>query len=72
VKLYGSGRRLHEPTRKDSYESQACMLRCFDHFCLEHYPQETDLTKEIALHWAERRDNEHPSSLEGRISPVRQ
>lgn len=55
-----------------SYGTQAYMLRCFDRFCVEHYPQETVLTKEIVLHWAERRDNEHIASLESRISPVRQ
>lgn len=55
-----------------SYGTQAYILRCFDRFCTEHYPQETELTKEIALHWAERRDDERTISLEGRISPVRQ
>jgi integrase/recombinase XerD len=54
------------------YDSQAYMLRCFDRFCTEHFPQEKMLTKEIALHWAERRDHEHISTLEGRISPIRQ
>ncbi|TVY07202.1 tyrosine-type recombinase/integrase [Paenibacillus cremeus] len=55
-----------------SYESQAYILWCFDRFCLEYCPQEKVLTKEVALHWAKRKENEHPSSLQGRISPVRQ
>jgi integrase/recombinase XerD len=55
-----------------SYKTQAFLLRCFDRFCIKHYPQERDLTKKIVLHWAERRDNEHTKSMEGRISVVRQ
>ena len=55
-----------------SYETQSYLLRCFDRFCQKHYSQETDLTKEIVLHWAERKENEHLKSMEGRISVVRQ
>lgn len=55
-----------------SYETQSYLLRCFDRFCQKHYPHETGLTKEIVLHWSERRDNEHLKSMEGRISVVRQ
>src|SRR5699024_7137014 len=55
-----------------SYKTQSYLLRCFDRFCQKYYPQETNLTKEIALHWSERRDNEHTKSMVGRISVVRQ
>ncbi|MDR4949904.1 hypothetical protein [Neobacillus cucumis] len=55
-----------------SYKTQSYILRCFDFFCAEHYPEKTGLTKEMALHWAQRRDGEHKKSLEGRISPIRQ
>lgn len=55
-----------------SYRTDTYMLRWFDRFCTEHYPQATELTKEIALHWAERRNGEHIGSLRSRIKPVRQ
>jgi integrase/recombinase XerD len=55
-----------------SYKTQAFLLRCFDHFCKMHYPNTIGLTKEIALHWSERKNYERISSLEGRISVVRQ
>jgi integrase len=47
-------------------------LEAFDRFCLEFFPNETVLSKEIAMHWAEKRPDEHVNGLMRRITPVRQ
>lgn len=54
------------------YDSSARILKVFSNFCMDHYPQETALTKEIAMHWAERKQDEHVNWLIRRITPVRQ
>lgn len=54
------------------YESQPGILRRFDLFCLEHYPSETILSKEIMLDWATKRQGEHPVTLQGRVTPVQE
>lgn len=36
------------------YESQEYQLWRFDKFCTQNYPDYSNLTKEIAMHWAER------------------
>jgi len=54
------------------YESQEYQLWRFDQFCIQNYPHYTELTKEIAMHWAERKGEENKSTQEGRISPIRQ
>ena len=54
------------------YDSSARILRMFDVFCMTNYPDETILTQEIAMHWAEKRENEHVNGLLRRITPVRQ
>ena len=55
-----------------SYETSARKLKCFDRFCRKYYPEETILTKEIAMHWAEHRNDEHINNVPRRITPVRQ
>jgi integrase/recombinase XerD len=54
------------------YDTSARIIKVFSSFCMEHYPQETALTKEIAIHWAERKQDEHGNGLLRRITPVRQ
>lgn len=54
------------------YQSSELKLQAFDRFCVEHYPRETKLTKEIAMHWAEHLPDEHVNTLIRRITPVRQ
>ncbi len=54
------------------YDSSARILKTFSVFCLDHFPDETVLTKEIAMQWAEKRQDEHVNWLIRRISPVRQ
>lgn len=41
------------------YDPSARILRMFDVFCMTNYPDETKLTQEIAMHWAEKREDEH-------------
>jgi integrase/recombinase XerD len=54
------------------YDTSARILKTFGVFCLDHFPDETALTKEIAMHWAEKRQDEHVNWLIRRITPVRQ
>ena len=54
------------------YTSSQHSLNEFDKFCKKYYPQEIKLTREIAMHWAERRPQEHLKTLSNRISPIRQ
>ena len=54
------------------YDTSARILKSFGIFCANHYPNEATLTKEIAMHWAERRPDEHANWLLRRITPIRQ
>ena len=54
------------------YNTSTRILEAFDRFCLEFFPNETILSKEIAMHWAEKRPDEHVNGLMRRITPVRQ
>lgn len=55
-----------------SYDSSVKILKCFDRFCRKYYPKEKFLTKKIAMHWAERRNDEKINNIHRRITPVRQ
>jgi integrase len=54
------------------YDSNVAMLRRFDAFCLERYPNETVLNREIMDDWASKRPGEKPASQQARLSPVRE
>jgi integrase/recombinase XerD len=54
------------------YETSARILKTFEVSCRTHHPDETKLTKAIAMHWAEQRPGEHVNGLVRRITPVRQ
>jgi integrase/recombinase XerD len=54
------------------YDSSAQKLKAFGVFCMNNYPNETVLTKKIAMHWAEKRQDEHVNGLMRRITPIRQ
>ena len=54
------------------YDSQPGTLRRFDTFCIERYPQETAITRELMMDWATKRLGEHPGTLQGRITPVKE
>lgn len=53
------------------YVQSARHLALFDGMCADRFPDETELTREVAMAWAERRDGEHPNTQIRRISPVR-
>ncbi|WP_436413181.1 tyrosine-type recombinase/integrase [Petrimonas sp.] len=53
------------------YNCEAAVLKRFDIFCGTHYPELKVLDKEIVLHWSKQRSGEHPSTLQNRITPVR-
>lgn len=54
------------------YGSEPAILRRFDTFCTERYSHETALTREVMLDWAVKRPGEHPATLQGRITPVKE
>ena len=54
------------------YSSEPATLRRFDAFCLESYPRETILTREMMMDWATRRPGEHLATLQGRVTPVKE
>ena len=54
------------------YNSSARILKHFDSYCIEHWPDESTITKEMGLGWATIKEYEHPNGLMRRISPVRQ
>lgn len=54
------------------YESQPAILRRFGQFCAEQFPGESKLRREIVLAWAAQRLGEHPATLQGRVTPVRE
>lgn len=54
------------------YVSSGRILRMFDEYCIEHFPNERTLTSDIAMGWASLRKNEHPNGLLRRVTPVRQ
>jgi integrase len=54
------------------YQSEAALLRRFDLFCRIHYPDVKVLSKELALDWGRQRPGEHPSTLQGRVTVVRE
>jgi integrase/recombinase XerD len=54
------------------YDTSAQILKTFSIFCMDHYSDETMLTKGMAMHWAERRQGEPVNGLMRRITPIRQ
>lgn len=53
------------------YAESTRLLSEFDRFCLEQFPNEETLTKEICLAWAIRRDTEGNNTFRNRLMPVR-
>ncbi|RAW92183.1 MULTISPECIES: tyrosine-type recombinase/integrase [unclassified Photorhabdus] len=54
------------------YDSEPGILRRFDTFCRECHPGEVTITRELMLAWAIKRPGEHPATLQGRITPVKE
>lgn len=69
--------RLYEFIRQKNavgfpYTESTRLLSEFDRFCLEQFPNEATLTKEICLAWAIRRDTEGNNTFRNRLMPVRE
>lgn len=47
-------------------------LAAFDRFCAERHPDAREITRDVAMRWAERRPSEHVNTLIRRITPIRQ
>jgi integrase/recombinase XerD len=71
-KLYMEGLIEEKKSIGYSYDRSARILKVFSIFCLDHYPDETTLTQELAMHWAQKRPEEHVNGLVRRITPIRQ
>ena len=54
------------------YHGSACILRTFDEFCREQFPNETCLTAELAMKWAEQFKTEKNLSRLNRVSVIRE
>lgn len=54
------------------YKTEADHLKRFDRFTIEKYPNETDLTKEIALDWCNKKTYEAQANQCSRASIIRQ
>ena len=54
------------------YKANIKILSSFDRFCLLDFPGETDLTKEICMAWAIKRDTENNNSFYNRVIPIRE
>jgi integrase len=54
------------------YGTESAMLRRFDLFCRKRHPKETVLNQEVMMDWAAKRPGEHPATLRGRLTPVRE
>ncbi len=53
------------------YSAAEYSLKRFDTFCIDFFPSESILTKNIVLKWTEAIGDEKPHSRDGRVTPVR-
>ena len=68
--IYGVLQQKH--TLGFSYDGGAFNFSQFDKLCLEKYPNEKTLTKEIALDWATIRSTETKGGFAGRLCAIRE
>lgn len=54
------------------YENGKSILRNFDRFCLERFPDVETLTDEVCMAWATKKDTESTNSFLVRIAPLRE
>ena len=54
-----------------SYATEERILKQFDRFCKESYPDTETITPDLGLTWSVRKKDEKNGTFEGRISPVR-
>ncbi|WP_339310930.1 site-specific integrase [Paenibacillus sp. FSL M7-0896] len=71
-KLYIEGLIKEKQALGFLYEHSQTLLAAFERFCIEHYSEETELTRDMCMRWAERRPSECNATLSNRIIPVRQ
>lgn len=70
-KIHIEGFIKHEQALGFLYKDSQSILAAFDKFCIENYPNEAELTRDICMHWAELRPLESSATLANRIIPVR-
>ena len=61
----------HKEALGFSASSYAC-LRGFDDYCQARFPDETNLTEELVLSWARKRENETVNTLNRRLAAMRE
>ncbi|MEN6320745.1 MAG: tyrosine-type recombinase/integrase [Syntrophaceae bacterium] len=54
------------------YQTSSRILRDFDSYCIQRFPDESTITRDIGLGWATLKESEHQNYLLRRITPVRQ
>lgn len=52
------------------YEEQIWQLKKFDTFCLEQFPDETTVTRDMLDTWGALRPYEHPGTLRNRVTVI--
>lgn len=52
------------------YNEQVKLLRRFDAFCLEQFPDESTITRDMLDIWGVKKSYEHPETLKGRVTVV--
>ena len=55
-----------------TYNTAAATLKRFDEFCIHYHGDQSDFSKELVMHWAERRRGETIGTLRIRVTAVRQ
>ena len=54
------------------YDESSRILRKFDKFCVERFPEKDCLDRELALAWLEKRDTENTAGHRNRIMVIRE
>jgi integrase len=62
----------HKRSLGYQYITEEIYLHLFDTLCLKYYPYNSILTMDIAFFWAKSRIGEHPGTLQGRVSILRE
>ena len=54
------------------YQTEVGILKRLDRFCRIHYPEMKTLSREIVFSWSKQGPAEHPSTLQGRVTLIRE
>ncbi len=71
-KEYIKGLLLQKHALGYPYTDSERILKTFDQFCLENFPDETELTKEIGMKWAQIKPTEQANGFRNRLIPIRE